>query len=73
MALLNKLTQQGSVYTGLNGTTPPIEDKTQSKLHLEYSINGNPNIVNKPSPSILDLNGVTPPTYRDNAPEGASF
>ena len=44
MALLNKLTQQGSVYTGLNGTTPPIEDKTQSKLHLEYSINGNPNI-----------------------------
>ena len=73
MALLNKLTQQGSVYTGLNGTTPPIEDKTQSKLHLEYSINGNPNIANKPSPSILDLNGVTPPTYRDNAPEGASF
>lgn len=73
MALLNKLTQQGSVYTGLNGTTPPIEDKTQSKLHLEYSINGNPNIPNRPSPSVLDLNGVTPPTYRDNAPEGASF
>ena len=73
MALLNKLTQQGSVYTGLNGTTPPIEDKTQSKLHLEYSINGNPNIPNRPSPSVLDLNGVTPPTYRDSAPEGASF
>ena len=35
MALLNKLTQQGSVYTGLNGTTPP--------------------------------------KFRDNAPEGASF
>ena len=48
MALLNKLTQQGSVYTGLNGTTPPIDDQTQSKLHLEYSINGNPNIANKP-------------------------
>ena len=73
MALLNKLTQQGSVYTGLNGTTPPIDDQTQSKLHLEYSINGNPNIPNRPSPSVLDLNGVTPPTYRDSAPEGASF
>ena len=36
-------------------------------------INGNPNIPNRPSPSVLDLNGVTPPTYRDNAPEGASF
>ena len=73
MALLDKLTTQGSVYTGLNGTTPPIEDKTQSKLHNEYSINGQPNVPNRPTPSILDLNGVTPATYRDRAPEGASF
>lgn len=73
MALIDKLTTQGSVYTGLNGSTPVIEDKKQSKIHDEYSINGTPNVPNRPSPSILDLNGVTPPTYRDRAPEGASF
>lgn len=73
MALIDKLTTQGSVYTGLNGATPVIEDKKQSKIHDEYSINGRPNIPNRPTPSILDLDGVTPPTYRDNAPEGASF
>jgi hypothetical protein len=73
MALIDKLTTQGSVYTGLNGSTPVIEDKKESKLHDEYSINGRPNIPNRPTPSILDLDGVTPPTYRDSAPEGASF
>ncbi len=39
-----------------------------SKLHKDYSINGNPNIANKPQPSILDLNGQTPIKYTDNLP-----
>ena len=73
MALLDKLRTQESVYTGLNGSTPVIENKKQSKLHDEYSINGQSNIPNRPTPSTLDLNGVTPATYRDRAPEGASF
>ena len=73
MALLDKLRTQGSVFSGLDGTTPSIENKKQSKLHNEYSINGQSNIPNRPTPSTLDLNGVTPATYRDSAPEGASF
>ena len=50
-----------------------ITTKITGVNRLNNSINGNPNIVNKPSRSILDLNGVPPPTYRDNAPEGASL
>lgn len=34
----------------------------QSKLHDEYSLNGDPNIIGKPSPSNLDLDGLTPRT-----------
>ena len=46
----------------------------QSKLHDEYSIIGDPNVPNKPSPSQLDLQGEVPSyNYRDNAPEGTSF
>lgn len=56
----------------------------QSKLHAYsiggpssipgYSLDGTPTMrrQNLPSPSILDLNGVTPPQYRDNAPPGAT-
>jgi hypothetical protein len=40
----------------------------QSRLHNEYSINGNPNINDKPSPSQLDLDGLTPSKYTDNLP-----
>ena len=70
MSLKNKLTNNGSTLSEFNGATPPKMDgaKDQSKLHNEYSLNGNPNIVNKPSPSGLDLNGVTPPKYSDNLP-----
>ena len=75
MALLNQLQQQGSVYTAYNGATPltPVDATDQSTLHDEYSLTGTPNIPGKPTPSVLDLDGVTPPTYRDNSPEGASF
>jgi len=77
MGLLNKLTvNPGSVFSQGNGSTPPtpIGATPQSKLQYTYSINGIPNVPNKPSPSTLDLDGVIPPNnYRDNTPEGASF
>ncbi len=59
--LRNKLEQQGgSIYSNLNGADAIIKDQKLSKLHFDYSINGNPNIPLKPSPSQLDLNGVDP-------------
>tara|TARA_Y100000593_G_scaffold87245_1_gene167394 strand:- start:312 stop:545 length:234 start_codon:yes stop_codon:yes gene_type:complete len=77
MGLLDKLTTGvGSTLSSGNGATPsiPVGATDQSTLHNEYSVNGTPNQPNKPTPSILDLNGVTPANnYRDNAPEGASF
>ncbi len=71
MGLLNKLTQTGSPLSRANGATPPtpVGATDQSKLQDTYSINGNPNIPNKPSPSVLDLNGGTPSNqYRNTAP-----
>lgn len=65
MGLLNKLANNGSTLSEFDGATPPQMDgsKDQSKLHYQYSINGVPNIVDKPSPSGLDLNGLTPKKY----------
>lgn len=64
MGLQDKLTKGESNLTGYNGVTPPIENKSISKLHYDYSINGMPNIeppyVGFPKPSQLDLNGKTP-------------
>jgi len=70
MGLKDKLIQQGSNLTAYNGATPPVMGgaSKQSKLHDEYSINGNPTILNKPQPSTLDLQGLTPPKYTDNLP-----
>jgi hypothetical protein len=70
MGLLDKLTTDGSQLSGLDGQTPPVtnQDTADSKLHFTYSINGNPNIPGFPTPSQLDLNGVTPPKYSDNLP-----
>lgn len=66
--------QIGSKH-GLGGVTPDIRDGAQntSTLHNQSSINNNPAI--DPKPSSLDLDGIPPATgtYRDNAPEGASF
>ena len=76
MGILDKLTNAGTVFNpnGINTPTTPVGATDQSKLHDQYSINGNPNQVGKPSPSQLDLNGQVPANnYRDNAPEGASF
>jgi hypothetical protein len=60
MTLEKRLKNGESTLTSLNGTTPPIEDKKQSKLHFEYSINGKPEILGRPEPSQLDLEGITP-------------
>ena len=74
MALKDKLQTGGSPLSVLNGQTPPIPNFAGSKLHDTYSINDIPNIVGKPSPSQLDLNGDIPASnYRDNAPEGRTF
>jgi hypothetical protein len=64
------LTTQGSNLSEFDGQTPPItnQDTQESVLHYEYSLNGNPNLTGYPSPSQLDLNGVTPPKYEDNLP-----
>lgn len=69
MSLLNKLQTQGSNLTDLDGATPTIPVFADSKLHKEYSINGDPNIVGKPQPSLLDLDGETPGRYLDNPPQ----
>ena len=61
MSLLNKLTQQGSQLSGLDGATPSIPNFQQSTLHKEYSTEGDPTAMNVtpsngvlPSPSLLD-------------------
>jgi hypothetical protein len=70
MGLKDQLAQQGSNLTQWDGVTPSNMPgaNPQSRLHNEYSINGNPNMAMKPSPSQLDLNGLTPPKYTDNLP-----
>ncbi len=70
MSLKNKLTSGTSNLTAFNGVTPSTMPgaSDQSKLHNEYSLNGSPNLPLKPSPSQLDLNGITPAKYTDNLP-----
>ena len=75
MALLDKLTKQGSSLTSYNGATPTVNPLATQQSQLQtYSLNGaNSTVVNSsyqeyldgtvntlPSPSQLDLNGVTP-------------
>ncbi len=74
MALLDKYNKNTSTLSGPQSPTIPVGATAESKLHDQYSLNGNPKLKNKPSPSILDLNGATPKdTYRKTAPEGRSF
>jgi hypothetical protein len=71
MGLKDKLTQQGSPLSKSNGgnISIPVGATDQSKLHFDYSLNGNPNVPNKPSPSLLDLNGQKPAnSYDQTAP-----
>jgi hypothetical protein len=59
---VNSVLSQGGL------TQNNVPELVVSKLHNQYSINGNPNITNKPKPSVLDLNGQTPTKYTDNLP-----
>ena len=76
MGILDKLTTAGTTFNpnGINTPPTPVGATDVSKLHNQYSINGVPSQVGKPSPSILDLDGQVPVNnYRNNTPEGASF
>jgi hypothetical protein len=71
MGLQNKLTTKGSPLSKNNGGANqiPVGATDQSKLHFDYSINGNPNQPKKPNPSTLDLDGQKPAySYDQNAP-----
>jgi hypothetical protein len=71
MGLLDKLTLQGSPLSKANGGNIPLDPGASplSKLHDEYSLDGDPNLLGKPQPSELDLNGKVPSyNYKDNAP-----
>ncbi len=68
MGLLDKLQSQGSTLSQNNGSTPTIPDFANSKLHKNYSITGEPNIVGKPGESQLDLDGEINNKYLENLP-----
>jgi hypothetical protein len=70
-SLLNKLETQGSTFSQFDGATPPVNigATDQSTLHNTYSINGTPTNTITINPSILDLDGKTPPKYLDNLPK----
>jgi hypothetical protein len=61
------LGQEQTSILGNGGVVQPTEaEQIVSKLHYEYSINGNPNIPNKPSPSQLEDRVIV--KYMDNLP-----
>ena len=74
MGLQDKLTTQGSPLSKNDGGINSIMQGSlrSSKLHDEYSINGNPNVTSNPNPSDLDLNGRKPSNSYDVTapPEG---
>ena len=70
MGLKIQLQTIGSNYSQYDGLTPPtpVGATNLSTLHDQYSLNGIPNLLNVPLPSLLDLDGVTPPRYEDFPP-----
>tara|TARA_B100000497_G_C7366380_1_gene236731 strand:+ start:259 stop:528 length:270 start_codon:yes stop_codon:yes gene_type:complete len=62
MGLKDQLANAGSNLTQYDGATPPtpVSATQSSRLHNQYSINGDPFIQKKPNPSTLDLDGVNP-------------
>ena len=65
MAILG--TQITSTLSTKGETQNNLDKLANSKLHNEYSLNGNPNIDGKPTPSVLDDFPIT--KYVDNKPE----
>ena len=66
MGLRDKLINDGSNLSNLNGSTPSIPDFAISKLHDTYSVDGIPNLNGQPAPSNLDSGD--PVKYLDNLP-----
>lgn len=61
------LGQEQTSILGNGGVVQPTEaEQIVSKLHYEYSLDGNPNIPNKPAPSQLDDRAIV--KYMDNLP-----
>jgi hypothetical protein len=61
------LGQEQTSILGNGGVVQPTEaEQIVSKLHYEYSLDGNPNIPNKPTPSQLDDRAIV--KYMDNLP-----
>lgn len=57
---------------GLKGKTPERREASLRTSQLHAQENGNTFVINAKA-SSLDLDGKKPNTYRDTAPEGASF
>ncbi len=64
MAILG--TELTSTLSTKGETQNNLDKLANSKLHNEYSLNGNPNIDGKPTPSVLDDRPIT--KYVDNKP-----
>jgi len=64
MAILG--TELTSTLSTKGETQNNLDKLSNSKLHNEYSLNGNPNIDGKPTPSVLDDRPIT--KYVDNKP-----
>jgi hypothetical protein len=64
-------TQLKGSNLGLKGTKPETREDalSTSQLHAQ----GSAPAAMKGEHSVFDLDGKKPATYRDNAPEGASF
>jgi hypothetical protein len=59
--------ERNSILSQGGKTQNNVPELVASKVHNEYSINGTPNVISKPQPSLLDPK--TPlKKYTDNLP-----
>jgi len=63
-----KGTEERSILSKGGKTENNIDKLYGSQQHNEYSLNGQPSLKGKPSPSRLDLDGKTPKQYISNLP-----
>jgi hypothetical protein len=78
-SLLKMYDAGGNPLAGVGSpATPGTPNFQVSTLHDEYSLDGDPNVLQvKPNngslPEPTKLANLDPKTYKNNAPEGASF
>jgi hypothetical protein len=65
MAILGQ--EKNSTFSQKGISPNNIPGLQSSKVHNQYSINGNPNLVNKPTPSKLDPEKIN--KYLDHLPK----